>query len=43
MVQTLTDRNLTSHSYNEQLAEKIVIRIPQYYQTMHAIITKIQV
>ena len=41
LLEALSDRNLTSHSYNIELAEKIVSHIPLYYQTMHSIITKI--
>ena len=43
LIDAIADRNLTSHSYNEQLAEKIVSHIPLYYQTMHAIIIRIKI
>jgi nucleotidyltransferase substrate binding protein (TIGR01987 family) len=37
LLEALSHRNLTSHSYSVQTAEKIVSEIPLYYQTMHAI------
>lgn len=42
LIQALSDRNLTSHSYNVEIAEKIVGHIPLYYQTMHLIITQLK-
>jgi|ERR1700722_13481473 len=38
----LAERNLTSHSYNEDLAEEIVKSIPSYYETMRSIIDKLR-
>ena len=37
----IDDRNMTSHTYNEELAEKIVQSIPQYYHAMHTIMQRI--
>lgn len=36
-LQALPDRNLTSHSYNVQTAEKIMVHIPVYYQAMTSV------
>lgn len=33
----VADRNLTSHTYNESLAEEIVIHLPEYYDLMQKI------
>lgn len=41
-IKAMLDRNETSHSYNEDLAEKIVNDIPKFYETMHAIIKRIK-
>lgn len=38
----ITDRNLTSHSYNELIAEKLIERIPANYKTMKTIIDRFQ-
>jgi nucleotidyltransferase substrate binding protein (TIGR01987 family) len=35
------DRNITSHSYNEDLAEEICTRIPQYYLLMQTVADRI--
>ena len=40
--QALSDRNLTSHSYNVETAEKIVRNIPSYYETIHTIAISIK-
>ena len=37
----LQDRNLTSHSYNEELADEIFEHIPDYYQAMWQIFLKL--
>jgi nucleotidyltransferase substrate binding protein (TIGR01987 family) len=42
-IDCLVDRNLTSHSYNEDIVEKIQEHIPRYYQTMKAIADKLYV
>ena len=34
------DRNLTSHAYNVELAEKIAYAIPDYYTHLYAIFSK---
>ncbi|MCX7123564.1 MAG: HI0074 family nucleotidyltransferase substrate-binding subunit [Gammaproteobacteria bacterium] len=36
----LQDRNLTSHSYNEELADEIFEHIPAYYQAMWQVLLK---
>ena len=41
LFKALSDRNLTSHSYNNELAETIIKDIPSYHQTMHTIIARI--
>jgi len=38
----IRDRNTTSHTYNEEIAEQISNRIPQYYETMKKIIDRLQ-
>lgn len=43
LFQALADRNLTSHSYNVELAEKIARHIPLYYQTMLLIATELKI
>ncbi|MBV8660553.1 MAG: nucleotidyltransferase substrate binding protein [Candidatus Dependentiae bacterium] len=42
LIQALSDRNLTSHSYNVETAEEIVSHIPLYYQTMFLIATELK-
>ena len=37
LLQMLDDRNLTSHTYVEELAESIAGRIPAYSKNMHAV------
>jgi nucleotidyltransferase substrate binding protein (TIGR01987 family) len=37
LLQMLDDRNLTSHTYVEELAETIAGRIPAYSKNMHAV------
>ncbi len=36
------DRNLTSHSYNEVLAQEMLERIPLYHISMKQVITKLK-
>ena len=38
----LTDRNLTSHAYNEDLAMEIYTRIKKYYPTLKAALDKLK-
>ncbi len=38
----IADRNLTSHTYNEEIAEAIHSQIPMYYQTMTIIAERLQ-
>ncbi len=41
MIQALKDRNLTSHMYNEELADKLIEVIPLYYKTIASIAQQI--
>lgn len=43
LLDCVTDRNLTSHSYDEETAEKIQSLIPLYYETMYHITKRIHV
>ncbi len=36
----VADRNLTSHTYNEALAEEIAARLPEHYQLMQHILDR---
>jgi nucleotidyltransferase substrate binding protein (TIGR01987 family) len=38
----VADRNLTSHTYNEALAEEIAARLPEHYELMHSILNRIK-
>lgn len=42
LFQALADRNLTSHSYNVEVAEKIARNIPLYYRTMLLVVTQLK-
>jgi nucleotidyltransferase substrate binding protein (TIGR01987 family) len=37
LLNAVSDRNLTSHTYNEELATEIVNRIPDHYQLINTI------
>jgi len=41
LLQMLDDRNLTSHTYVEELAESIASRIPSYSKSMQAVINEL--
>jgi nucleotidyltransferase substrate binding protein (TIGR01987 family) len=41
LLQMLDDRNLTSHTYVEELAESIAHRIPDYSKNMSEVMTKL--
>ena len=41
LLQMLDDRNLTSHTYVEELAESIAHRIPEYSKNMNALMTQL--
>lgn len=43
LLQSLSDRNLTSHSYNEEVAEMIQSQIPLYYVTMKEVVERIEI
>jgi nucleotidyltransferase substrate binding protein (TIGR01987 family) len=40
---SVTQRNLTSHTYDEKTAEKIHEHIPLYYQTMKTILDRLNI
>ncbi len=42
LIDGITQRNLTSHSYNEPIAEQLAHYIPQSYVTMMAIANRLQ-
>jgi len=42
LTDSTADRNLTSHTYNEKLAEQISKRISEYYETMNSIVSKLK-
>jgi nucleotidyltransferase substrate binding protein (TIGR01987 family) len=42
LIDCLADRNLTSHSYNEELAEEIITNIPRYYTAMHNVLDSLK-
>lgn len=41
-INLIEDRNLTSHSYNEELAEEISKHIPNYYKLMKTILERLK-
>ena len=41
LLQMLDDRNLTSHTYVEELAESIASRIPSYFKSMQAVMNQL--
>ena len=41
LLQMLDDRNLTSHTYVEELAESIANRIPDYSKNMSEVMTRV--
>ena len=41
LLQMLDDRNLTSHTYVEELAESIAHRIPDYSKNMSEVMTRL--
>jgi nucleotidyltransferase substrate binding protein (TIGR01987 family) len=43
LVKSIADRNLSTHTYNEETAEKITKHIPLYYDTMKTIIDRIKI
>jgi nucleotidyltransferase substrate binding protein (TIGR01987 family) len=42
LLECIADRNLTSHSYNEVLAQEMLERIPLYHTSMKQVITKLK-
>jgi nucleotidyltransferase substrate binding protein (TIGR01987 family) len=43
LMDAISDRNLTSHTYNEELAEEIAHRIPDHYEILSAVIKRLQI
>ena len=43
LMDCITSRNETSHTYNEFLAQQVANSVPEYYQVMHKIINSIPV
>ncbi len=43
LMDCITSRNETSHTYNEFLAQQVVDSVPDYYQVMHKIIKNISI
>jgi glucan phosphorylase len=43
LLDSVSERNLTSHTYNEETAERIQQHIPFYYGTMKAIIDRLKI
>lgn len=42
LLEMVDDRNMTSHSYLEAVANKIARRIPHYYELMQTVLTQTQ-
>jgi nucleotidyltransferase substrate binding protein (TIGR01987 family) len=42
-IEAMSNRNLTSHTYNEFLAQEIVERIPDYYIFMKSVLDSIRI
>ena len=43
LIYAVTDRNLTSHTYNEDLANKISSQVPLYFATMKTIVDRLYI
>ena len=43
LIYAVTDRNLTSHTYNEDLANKISSQVPLYFITMKTIVSRLHI
>ncbi|MFA5999085.1 MAG: HI0074 family nucleotidyltransferase substrate-binding subunit [Candidatus Babeliales bacterium] len=43
LIYAVTDRNLTSHTYNEDLANKISSQVPLYFATMKTIVNRLKI
>ena len=41
-IEMITDRNITSHIYIEEIAENLVKKMPEYYKLMHDIVQRLQ-
>ncbi len=39
----VTDRNMTSHAYNQETAEEVLSHIPLYYETMQMIFDRLEI
>lgn len=42
LLECIADRNLTSHTYKEALAQELIARIPLYYKTMDSVLKRIE-
>lgn len=38
----VTDRNMTSHAYNQETAEEVLSHIPLYYETMKMVVDRLK-
>lgn len=43
LLEAVQDRNVTSHTYNHELARDIVSRIPAYYAVIDAIVERLKI
>ncbi len=43
LIVAISDRNLTSHTYNEELAKEIQQRLPSYYLAMKNVVNKLAI
>jgi nucleotidyltransferase substrate binding protein (TIGR01987 family) len=43
LIYAVTDRNLTSHTYNQDLANKISSQVPLYFATMKSIMDRLEI
>lgn len=41
LINGISDRNLTSHTYNEELAEEIIARVANYYAVMNNVVSQL--
>ena len=43
LVEGVADRNLTSHSYKEEVANMLAFHLPIYYEMMHGIVSRMSI
>lgn len=41
LIEAVADRNMTSHTYKEEVASMLAFHLPSYYQIMHSITERI--